>query len=430
MSETMSRSGYPAHRIASSGLFSLFSLLALALGIGEARALALATGGSLFALFVFTRAGFRAALGPFASSLATLADLALLFCALSLTGGFQSPYGLLLPAGVALAWHLEGKSAARFYAAVAVLGVAALVTLGGGRLPASAELFPLLAIGLAAPALLAALESLGGERAGKDTASAREPGYAIAGSSSKDAARDRNEEILHDLKSPLSVMRVYTDLISEGARRGELPNPEHLANLSREIDLAERLAGGDMSPAPRAASPGEMRFDLSPPVPPVAAPAVPAAPASADLVEILGSLATAYRLSSGGRLRIEFIAERPELPVTADPVALQRAFRNVLENAVKYTPQGGEVRIRAGAAGPHAFVVVKDTGMGMSDDERARAFDFAFRGAGAVAAGTRGKGLGLALTKEILEANGGKISLSSEAGYGSEVTILLPFYKR
>lgn len=419
----MNGTGYPAHRIASSGLFSLFSLLALALGIGEARPLALATGGSLVALFVFTRTGFRTALGPFAPSLATLADLALLFCALSLTGGFRSPYGLLLPAGVALAWHLEGKSAARFYAAVSVLGVAALVTLGGGPLPAAAELFPLLATGLAAPALLAALESLGGDRVGKEAPEAR---GTLAGSK---VARDRNEEILHDLKSPLSVLRVYADLIAEGARRGELPNPEHLANLTREIDLAERLTGGTTAPPPRAASPEEMRFDLAPPSPPAAAPS-PASPAGADLVEILGSLATAYRLSSGGRLRIEFIAERPELPVTADPVALQRAFRNVLENAVKYTPQGGEVRIRAGAAGPHAFVVVKDTGMGMSDEERARAFDFAFRGAGAVAAGTRGKGLGLALTKEILEANGGKISLSSEAGYGSEVTILLPFLKR
>jgi signal transduction histidine kinase len=421
----MNGGGYPAHRIASAGLFSLFSLLALALGMGEARPLALATGGSLFALFVFTRAGFRSALGPFAPSLATLADLALLFCALSLTGGFRSPYGLLLPAGVALAWHLEGKSAARFYAAVSVLGVAALVTLGGGQLPAAAELFPLLATGLAAPALLAALESLGGDRIARDVA----PGRRAVDAESAAVLRDRHEEILHDLKSPLSVMRVYSDLIAEGARRGELPNPEHLANLSREIDLAERLAGGTPAPASRVPAPsGEMRFDLAPPSAPGAV--APAPPAGADLVEILGSLATAYRLSSGGRLRIEFIAERPELPVTADPVALQRAFRNVLENAVKYTPQGGEVRIRAGAAGPHAFVVVKDTGMGMSDEERARAFDFAFRGAGAVAAGTRGKGLGLALTKEILEANGGKISPSSEAGYGSEVTILLPFLKR
>ncbi len=412
---------YPAHRIASSGLFSLFSLVALALGIGEARPLALATGGSLLALFFFTRSGFRKALGPFSSPLATLADLALLFCALSLTGGFRSPYGLLLPAGVALAWHLEGRSAARFYAVVSLLGVAALVTLGGGRIPPASDLFPLLATSLAAPALLAALEALGGEPEIRRTAEAARPASAPA-------QRDRNAEILHDLKSPLSVMRVYSDLISESARRGELPNPEYLSNLSREVELAERLVGGpSVEPRPAPPPAAEMRFEMAPPSPAVSAPP---APPTADLVEILGSLATAYRLSYGGRLRIEFIAERPELSVMADPVALQRAFRNVLENAIKYTPQGGEVRIRAGAAGPHAFVVVKDTGMGMSDDERARAFDFAFRGAGAVAAGTRGKGLGLALTKEILEANGGKISLSSEAGFGSEVTILLPFSKR
>lgn len=419
--------GYSAHRIASSGLFALFSLVALALGIGEARLLALATGGSLLSLFVFTRAGFREALGAFASSLATLAELALLFCALSLTGNFGSPYALLLPTGVALAWHLEGRTAARFYAAVSLLGVAALVTLGGGRLPPPSELFPLLATSLAAPALLAALEAMGGDR----SSSAREKAADLleSGRPARVAAalpaveRRPSDELLHDLKSPLSVARVYTDLIAEGARRGELPNAEHLANLSREIDLAERMVGGPSAVPLRP--PADLRYESAPRAMPV-----PPAPATADLVEILGSLATAYRLSNAGRLRIEFIAERPELPVTADPVALQRAFRNVLENAIKYTPEGGEVRIRAGAAGPHAFVVVKDTGMGMSDDDRARAFDFAFRGAGAVASGARGKGLGLALTKEILEANGGKISLSSEAGFGSEVTILLPSYKR
>ena len=59
---------YSSHRIASCGLFALFSLLALALGMGEARPLALATGGSLLALFAFTRAGFRASLGAFASA--------------------------------------------------------------------------------------------------------------------------------------------------------------------------------------------------------------------------------------------------------------------------------------------------------------------------------------------------------------------------
>ncbi|HEY1250723.1 MAG TPA: HAMP domain-containing sensor histidine kinase [Thermoanaerobaculia bacterium] len=433
---------FAAHRTAASGLFSLFTLLAIVLGLGDARPLALAMGGALASLFVLTRPGVRDSLGPFAAPLAILVDLALLFCAMSLTGGPLSPYALLLPAGAALSWHCEGRAAARFFAVGSLLGVAALVTLGHLPISGAANLFPLLGVALAAPALLVALEISGAAPAGDlaaapaalsaadepdslspslPPASARSeralPGRAAAHGSpirdnypgpQRDPAgppRDPQAELLHDLRSPLSVIRVYTDLIQEAARRGELPNAEYLANLAREIELAESLVG-----APAPPDPAEHLQ----------------APQNADLVEILGSLATAYRLAHGTRIRIEFIAERPQLPVAADPVALQRAFRNVLDNAIKYTPEGGEVRIRAGAAGPQAFVVVKDTGMGMSPEERARAFDYAFRGAGALASGLRGKGLGLAVTKEILEANGGKISLSSEAGYGSEVTILLP----
>jgi len=421
----VSRSAFTAHRAAASGLFTLFTLIAIALGLGDPRRLALALGGALGALLLLTREPVRDALGAFAAPLAVVVDLSLLFCAMSLTGGVWSPYALLLPTGVALSWHCEGKAAARFFAAAALVGCAALVTIGGVPVDGAAHLFPIVGVALAAPALLVALEISGAAPASATTAAApraeperesppapapvRVPRSAAPLSAST-PERDREAEILHDLRSPLSVIRVYTDLIQEAARRGELPNPDYLGNLTREIELAERLVG---TPAPVAAEPLE-RLEK---------------PQNADLVEILGSLATAYRLAHGGRIRIEFIAERPQLPVAADPVALQRAFRNVLDNAIKYTPDGGEVRIRAGAAGPQAFVVVKDTGMGMSPEERARAFDYAFRGARAEAAGTRGKGLGLAVTKEILESNGGKISLSSEAGYGSEVTIMLPYQR-
>jgi signal transduction histidine kinase len=413
---------FAAHRAAATGLFLLFSLAAIALRLGDPRLLALAAGGALAAQFVLTRAATVSSLGAFSAPLAMAVDLLLLLCAMSLTGGALSPFALLLPAGVALAWSCAGRPAARFYAAAALIGVGALAALGG--LPtAPAGLFAFAALALSAPALLGALEMAAPSAAAAAVEIPSAPSHTIAeprpvtrtpGPAPADAEpesaprRDREAEILHDLRSPLSVIRVYTDLIQEAARRGELPNPEYLSNLAREIELAERLVGTP-APVPDAA---ELR-----------------APLNADLVEILGSLATAYRLAHGGRIRIEFIAERPQLPVHADPVALQRAFRNVLDNAIKYTPDSGEVRIRAGAAGPQAFVVVKDTGMGMSPEERARAFDYAFRGAGAVASGTRGKGLGLAVTKEILEANGGKISLSSEAGYGSEVTIMLPFQR-
>lgn len=399
----MSRPAFPLHRAAASGLFNLFSLLAIALGIPDSRLLAFAAAASLLSLFLFSRRAVQEALGSFVSPLAIVVDLALLFSAISLTGRAASPFALLLPGGLALAWHLEGPIAARFFTALSLLGVAGLLLLGA---PAAGawDLFSLLAMTLAAPALLAAFEA---GRKGKPEQKA-EAAAPAAPSAFEIPIRRQEQDILHDLASPLSVARVYTDLISEAARRGELPSAEHLDSLSREIDFAERLAGGEARKALEAADPH----------------ATP--PASADLVEILGSLATAYRLSHPAR-RIEFIAERPQLPVAADPVSLQRAFRNIFENAIKYTTDAGEIRIRAGAAGRDAFVVVKDTGVGMSPEERERAFDYAFRGPGALSSGTPGKGIGLAVTKEILQANGGKISLSSEAGFGSEVTILLPF---
>jgi signal transduction histidine kinase len=419
-------SSFAAHRAAASGLFSLFCLLAIALGAGDARLFAILAAVALGAAFLFTR-DFAAGLGAFASPLAILVDQALLWSAIAPLGGGQPLFALLLPAGVALAWVLEGRPAARFQAVVSA-GVAGGLAAWGALPVSSRGILPVLLTALAAPAMLVALEASSGRRRLAPAAArpADSPGAGatarvdtdlepVSEAASAKSSR-RSEAILHDLKSPLSVMRVYADLIAEGSRRGELPNAEHLANLSREIELAEKLVG--------AAEPGPPRPE-SRAAAPSAAPEAP--PPTADLVEILGSLATAYRLSLGGRRRIEFIAEKPELVVAADPVALQRAFRNVLENAVKYTPEEGEIRIRAGPAGRHAFVVFKDTGIGMSPEERTRAFDYAFRGEGAIASGSRGKGIGLAVTKEILEANGGRISLTSEAGFGSEVTILLPF---
>jgi signal transduction histidine kinase len=426
-------SSFAAHRAAAAALFSLFCLLAIALGAGGPRLFSILAGVSLASAFLFTRE-FASGLAGFASPLAILVDQALLWSAIAPLGGNQPLFALLLPAGVALAWTLEGRPAARFYAVVSVATLAGLAA--WGALPASGPgFFPVVLTALAAPALLIALEAAMDRRrtaagaAGSPAlpaaserleAQAEDAGARSAGPAEA-SSRRREEGILHDLKSPLSVMRVYADLIAEGAKRGELPNAEHLSNLSREIELAEKLLGASEPGAPRS----------EPRSPATAAPTPPAdaPPLSADLVEILGSLATAYRLSLGGRRRIEFIAERPDLVVAADPVALQRAFRNVLENAVKYTPEEGEIRIRAGPAGRHAFVVFKDTGIGMSPEERTHAFDFAFRGSGAVASGARGKGIGLAVTKEILEANGGRISLTSEAGFGSEVTILLPFVR-
>jgi signal transduction histidine kinase len=210
---------------------------------------------------------------------------------------------------------------------------------------------------------------------------------------------------MHDMKSPLSVIRVYADLIAEQAERGEPPRPEHLRNLNAELELMETLLGGS---APTAESDR----------------AAPARIPRADLVRVLGGLAESYRLAQGDRLRVEFVAERAEVPVAVDLVSLQRVFRNLLDNAVKFTPPGGRVRVRVGAEGSQAVVTVSDTGVGMTPEERQRAFEYSFRGRAARA--VEGRGLGLGVSRELVEQSGGTIAISSEQGQGSDVTVRLP----
>ncbi len=144
---------------------------------------------------------------------------------------------------------------------------------------------------------------------------------------------------------------------------------------------------------------------------------------------LLSSLAESYHAMHGHKLRIEYLSEEPQISVAADPVAVQRAFRNILDNAVKYTPPGGQLRIRSSVVSQHAFVVISDSGIGMTAEEQRRAFEYAYRGPSARASGAEGRGLGLAVTRELLEQNGAKISLLSEPGHGLEVTIMFPMLK-
>jgi signal transduction histidine kinase len=235
----------------------------------------------------------------------------------------------------------------------------------------------------------------------------RRPPAASVPAPAPSAERDGLQEILHDMRSPLTALRLYAELLADRVRKGQPVLPEHVQNLGSEIDLMKSLLETHGTSA-RTAQVRPRRSERF------------------DLVKILGALASSYRLLHSDRLRIEFIAESPELPVSADPVAVQRCLRNLFENAIKYTPDGGQVRIRAGRSGGEAFVVISDTGVGMSETDRQRAFDFSYRGQAARASGMTGAGLGLALSRELLEANGGRIQLSSEPGRGSDVTVLLP----
>jgi K+-sensing histidine kinase KdpD len=112
-------------------------------------------------------------------------------------------------------------------------------------------------------------------------------------------------------------------------------------------------------------------------------------------------------------------------PVEADPNLLSQVLRNLLENAVKYSPDGGEIRITASVEHPIVAIHVTDKGVGIASELVGQVFE-RFRRPGAPPT-IRGMGLGLYLSKHLMEAQGGSISASSAGpGQGATFTIKLP----
>jgi len=391
----------------------LFIVASEGAAVGDVPRLVAVAGGTILLRALLFVPGIERAFGAYAAAVDLMASLVLTLFALSLTGGLASDLYPVLLLEIFLARAGEGPAAGRFVALAATAGVAFLAVPG---LTAGAALTVGTVLRLAWPAAVLLVVESANEpetpvRANAAAPAARPPAQRPPAPSSAPEpappARDSGQVLLHDLKSPLSVVRIYADLMTESIRRGEPPRPEHLENLSNEISLMEAIVG-----VARPAGP-----------PPSTRPA-PAR--QTDLVKLLRTLTASYRDAHRKKLRIEFVADEESIPIVADPVAIQRALRNVLENAVKYTPAGGQIMVRASRLAQHAFIVVSDTGIGMTREEQNHAFEYAWRGETARASGAEGRGIGLAVVRELLEGQGGKISLLSQPGHGLEVTIIFP----
>jgi signal transduction histidine kinase len=110
--------------------------------------------------------------------------------------------------------------------------------------------------------------------------------------------------------------------------------------------------------------------------------------------------------------------------VSADRVRLEQVAANLIDNAVKYTPRGGQVTVEVATEASSAVMRVRDTGSGIPAEEQPRIWERLFRGDSSRT--ERGLGLGLSLVKAVVEAHGGTVSLESEGGRGSTFVVMLP----
>ncbi len=208
--------------------------------------------------------------------------------------------------------------------------------------------------------------------------------------------------ISHDLRSPLTAIATA----ASGLRSSSLADDDRDALLSTIDDEAGRLARlvDDL-------------LDLSR----IEAGAVKPQPDWCDLGDVLaGALASARARQDERPIELDVAAGLPL--VQADPAQLERVFSNLIDNALKFSPDGAPVRVSATRTGGRVAVRVTDSGRGIAPSRRASVFEPFGRGE----EGGKGSGLGLAICRGFVEANGGEIRLQSDTGRGTTFTVSFP----
>lgn len=214
--------------------------------------------------------------------------------------------------------------------------------------------------------------------------------------------------VVHDLRSPLTGISGFLDLIQLSLKDSTHPTlPADVEGMSQSVRQMTGMVN--------------TLLDVSR----LEAEAMPLNPTVVDL----GTLAeTAIRTLGGASQRAPIRYDPPRAPVQAsvDSDLVVRVIANLVANAVKYTPRGGEVRVQVNSSGRDAVVRVSDTGPGIPAADHARIFEKFGQAAAPQDVTTRSSGLGLTFCKLAVEAHGGSIGVESEVGRGATFWVSLP----
>jgi PAS domain S-box-containing protein len=214
--------------------------------------------------------------------------------------------------------------------------------------------------------------------------------------------------VSHDLRSPLTLMRGYATMLD---MVGEL-NEQQESYVSKIITGVENMAHlvNDLLDLGRI----EMGVDLQ--VEPV------------PVLKVLEKVTSTLRMQATQK-DIELILELPKnLPeyISADPALFHQAIYNLVENAIKYTSEGGQVFVRVHPVEEDLVFEIQDTGIGIAPEDMARLFEKFYRGKAREARTRAGTGLGLAIVRSIAERHGGRVWVESEEGKGSIFYLQIP----
>ncbi|WP_426593161.1 sensor histidine kinase [Cellulomonas sp. McL0617] len=226
----------------------------------------------------------------------------------------------------------------------------------------------------------------------------------------REAARLQDEFVSlvsHELRTPLTSVLGYLELLTDGTDPLTDEQREYLDVIDRNARRQLRLVGDLLLTAQVDAG----RFSIG--------------PQRIDVAEVArASLSSAAPVAESARVSLEAGIE--PAPIDADPVRLAQAVDNLVSNAIKFTPAGGSVRVSVAPTDLGARITVADSGIGIPPDELESLTTRFFRASTATRRAIPGVGLGLSITKAVVDAHGGTLSIASLVGEGTTFTIDLP----
>jgi signal transduction histidine kinase len=220
------------------------------------------------------------------------------------------------------------------------------------------------------------------------------------------ARRQMTADVAHELRTPLTVIAGYIESMRDGVLP---PTPQRMAVIYAEIEHLQHLVG-DLRTLSQADA-GELKLNRQPVEP----------------AELLRQTAAAFEHQAAQKgVRLEVAADGAEPAVVwADELRLAQVLDNLLSNALRHTPAGGQVRLGLTRQPSAVTLTVQDTGPGIPPEDLPRVFERFYR-ADRSRSEDGASGLGLAIAKALVEAHGGSLEARSTLGQGSTFSMRLP----
>lgn len=214
--------------------------------------------------------------------------------------------------------------------------------------------------------------------------------------------------VSHELKTPLTSIKAYAETLLDGALEDRANNVTFVRRIGEQAERLYQLILDLLSIA-RIES-GQASFEIG----------------SVSLAAAVDGC-VAQHLARAEAKQIQLVVEPPPsaIRVHADEEGLRQILDNLIDNAIKYTSEGGRVTLRWHSEGTAAVLEVEDTGIGIAPEAQARIFERFYRADKARSREVGGTGLGLAIVKHLVQAFGGTVSVTSKLGEGTKFTVRL-----